>query len=129
MDDAYMFSNIKFVLTDNLQSCHGQYTDTQVSRCSKIVGSVGKAIEQIFQADIVGDFIPRSSASDDRSRSKIKKFIEEYQQEELFVDLGDRHHSGFSDFKHKIFVKNPEKLNARLQKYGKALENEEFIYA
>lgn len=35
--------------------------------------------------------------------------------EDLFVDKGDeRHHSGFNDFRHNISVKNPEKLNARL---------------
>lgn len=50
--------------------------------------------------------------------------------EDLCVDKGDeRHHSGFNDFKHNISVKkNPEKLNARLNKYVKVLENEEFLY-
>lgn len=35
---------------------------------------------------------------------------------------------GFIDFRHNISVKNPEKLNARLNKYVKVLENEEFLY-
>lgn len=49
--------------------------------------------------------------------------------EDLYVDKGDeRHQSGFNDFRHNISVKNPEKLNARLNKYVKVLENEEFLY-
>ena len=59
---------------------------------------------------------------------KIKKFIHEYQGEDLFIDIGDRHHTGFLNFAHKIAIKNPEKLHARLQKYVKNLENEEYIY-
>lgn len=49
--------------------------------------------------------------------------------EDLFVDKGDeRHQSEFNDFRHNISVKNPEKLNARLNKYVKVLENENFLY-
>lgn len=59
---------------------------------------------------------------------KIKKFIHEYQGEDLFIDISDRHHTGFINFAHKIAIKNPEKLHARLQKYVKNLENEEYIY-
>lgn len=48
----------------NLKNSHGQYTETQVSRCSKIVGSVGKAIEEILQVNVIQDYIPRSPSSD-----------------------------------------------------------------
>jgi hypothetical protein len=107
-----------FVLTANLKNCHGQYTDTQVSRCSKIVGSVGKAIEEI-STEVVNDYIPRSAATEGTSRDKIKKFIQEYREEHLFTDEHERHHTGFHNFEHKVVVKNPEKLHSRLQKYVK----------
>lgn len=49
--------------------------------------------------------------------------------EDLFVDKGDdRYYSGFNDFRYNILVKNLEKLNVRLNKYVKVLENEEFFY-
>lgn len=95
-----------FILTANLKNSHGQYTETHVSRCSKIVGSVGKAIEEIFQVNVIQYFIPRSPSSDVSSKAKLKKFIEEYGIEDLFVDKGDeRHHTGFNDFRHNILVK------------------------
>lgn len=53
----------------NLKNCHGQYTDVQVSRCSKIVGSIGKAIEEIFYQEVVKDHIPRAAATDGTSRN------------------------------------------------------------
>nr|XP_022295009.1 uncharacterized protein LOC111105128 [Crassostrea virginica] len=116
----------------NLKNSHGQYTEENVSRCSKIVGSVGKAIEKIFEADFVKDYIPHTSASDGSSKAKLKKFIEEYGMEELFVNKGNerhKHHTGFNEFKHEFAVKDPEKLYSRFCKYGKALKNEEYIYA
>lgn len=111
-----------------MKNCHGQYTDAQVSRCSKIVGSIGKAVEEIFSTEVINDYIPKASATDGRSRSKINKFIQEYKGELLFTDTRERHHTSFHNFEHKITIKNPEKLNARLQKYVKNLENEEYIY-
>lgn len=54
---------------------------------------------------------------------KIKKFVEEYHNEGLFEDRGERFHSGFENFKHKVVVKYPEKLQVRLLKYVKSLEN------
>lgn len=53
---------------------------------------------------------PHSAATDGTSGSKIKKFIREYQGKDLFIDKGDRHHTGFLNFEHKIAMNNPEKL-------------------
>lgn len=88
------------------------------------MGIIGKAIEEIFYKEVVKDYISRAAATEGTSRSKIQKFIHEYQGE----DLSDRHHTGFLNFAHKIAIKNPEKLHARLQKYVKNLENDEYIY-
>lgn len=52
----------------NLKNCHGQYTEMQISRCSKIVGSIGKAIEDIFQNDVIQDYIPNAAATDGSSK-------------------------------------------------------------
>ena len=41
----------------------------------------------------------------------------------------NRHHTGFNEFKHEFAVKGPEKLYSRFRKYGKALKNDEYIYA
>lgn len=110
------FTGIYFILTANLKNSHGQYTETQVSRCSKIVGSVGKAIEEILQVNVIQDYIPRSPSSDGSSKAKLKKFIEEYGMEDLFVDKGDeRHHSGFNDFRHNISVKKSREIKCQVK--------------
>ncbi|XP_048736103.2 uncharacterized protein LOC125651518 [Ostrea edulis] len=126
LDLVNEFLNNEF--KSNLKNSHGQYTDAQVSRCSHLVGSVGKSIEDIFQSDIIQDYIPKATTTDGSSRPKIKKFIDEYSGENLFEDDGERHHTGFENFEHKVGVNNPEKLKARLQKYGKSMENEEYIF-
>ena len=41
----------------------------------------------------------------------------------------NKHHTGFNEFKHEFAVKDPEKLYSRFRKYGKALKNDEYIYA
>ena len=41
----------------------------------------------------------------------------------------NKHQTGFNEFKHEFAVKDPEKLYFRFCKYGKALKNEEYIYA
>lgn len=116
------------ILPANLKNCHGQYSESQVSRCSKIVGTVGKSLEDVFQNELIQSYIPNASATGGSSRQKIKKFVEEYHNEGLFEDRGERFHSGCENFKHKVVVKNLEKLQARLLKYVKSLENEEYIY-
>lgn len=116
------------ILPANLKNCHGQYSESQVSRCSKIVGTVGKSLENVFQNELIQSYIPNASATGGSSRQKIKKFVEEYHNGGLFEDRGERFHSGFENFKHKVVVKNPEKLHARLLKYVKSLENEEYVY-
>lgn len=111
------------ILPANLKNCHGQYSESQVSRCSKIVGTVGKSLENVFQNELIQSYIPNASATGGSSRQKIKKFVEEYHNEGLFEDRGERFHSGFENFKHKVVVKYPEKLQVRLLKYVKSLEN------
>lgn len=41
------------ILPANLKNCHGQYSESQVSRCSKIVGTVGKSLENVFQNELI----------------------------------------------------------------------------
>lgn len=52
--------------------------------------------------------------------NKIQKFVQDYHNEGLFKDRGERFHSRLENFKHKI--------TARLLKYVKSLENEEYVY-
>ena len=44
-----------FLTVAYLKNSNGQYTEENVSECSKIVGSVGQAIEKILEADIIKD--------------------------------------------------------------------------
>ena len=80
-----------------------RHTSFQVS---KIVGSIGKVIENIFSTEDVNDHILKASATYGSSKSKIKKFIKEYSGEGLFIDICDRHHTGFQNCELKIFIRN-----------------------
>lgn len=93
------------ILPANLKNCHGQYSESQVSRCSKIVGTVGKSLENVFQNELIQSYIPNVSATGGSSRQKIKKFVEEYHNEGLFEDRGESFILGLRTLNTKLLSK------------------------
>ena len=64
------------LFTDNLKNCHGQYTEDQVARCSRIVGSVGKSVEQVFVTDFLCDSEHVTKSKKAMNFASLKKFVE-----------------------------------------------------
>ena len=63
---TYWFINaimIHILILANLKNCHGQYSDNQISRCSKIGGSLGNGVEEVFSHTIMDKYGHTSKTS------------------------------------------------------------------
>ncbi|KAK3107427.1 hypothetical protein FSP39_014343 [Pinctada imbricata] len=116
------------LLADNLKNCHGQYTEDQVARCSKIVGSIGKAVEQVFATDFLCDSEHFSISKKATNHVSLKKFVELYKPHDLFETNDERrHHTRYDNFKNVIRLDRPEQFIKRMKKYMKKLQDEEYL--
>ena len=68
----------------NLKNSHGQYSDNQVARCSRITGSLGKSVEEVFQHNIIDRHISSSKSSTFSDNINMSKFLHIYLKENLF---------------------------------------------
>ncbi|XP_076080098.1 uncharacterized protein LOC143050878 [Mytilus galloprovincialis] len=100
----------------NLKNFHGQYSDSQISRCSKIAGSLGKGIEEVFQTAIIDKYVHKSKSNSYNNSKGIAKFVNTYMKEDLFQKIKHRRHTGYENFKKIINVKNMNALHKRLIK-------------
>ncbi|CAG2220040.1 unnamed protein product [Mytilus edulis] len=125
LDLVNEFQNNEF--KSNLRNAYGQYSDRQVQRCSRLVGSLGKGIENIFETKIMHQYRRKAKSSRHSHKDSVQKFVKIYLPENLFDRNVRRHHPGFSGFNNAVVVSKPEKLSCRLKKYSKVLEDEAYI--
>lgn len=64
-----------YILLDNLKNCHGQYSESQVSKYNKTGRTFGKTLENVFQNELIQSYNPKASATGDSFR-KFKKFAQ-----------------------------------------------------
>jgi len=114
------------ILTANLKRVKGQYTDTAVTRCSLIAGSVGKGMEDKFMG-VVDSFVGMGKKRKTSHQRDLQKFLKLFTGEKLFMNVPGRHHSAFPNFRHLITLAHPERLKERLRKYSAKLDNERLI--
>ena len=70
--------------TIGLKNSHGQYSENQVARCSRITGSLGKSVEDVFQHNIIDRHISSSKSSTFSDNINMSKFLHIYLKENLF---------------------------------------------
>ena len=70
--------------TIGLKNSHGQYSDNQVARCSRITGSLGKSVEDVFQHNIIDRHMSSSKSSTFSDNINMSKFLHTYLKENLF---------------------------------------------
>ncbi|KAK3101689.1 hypothetical protein FSP39_005507 [Pinctada imbricata] len=111
----------------NLKDSKGHYTETNVKRCSRLVGGIGNDLDMVFE-DIVDKKIHQSKKKDVDNHKAIVKFLSLYSAEDLFTFQYDgRSFKGYENFHHRIQIKNKHKLKERLQKYSSQLDKEQSI--
>ena len=65
---------IHILILASLKNCHGQYFDNQISRCSKIGGSLGKGVEEVFSHTIMDKYGHTSKTSDFSDKKNVSFF-------------------------------------------------------
>jgi hypothetical protein len=113
--------------TVGLKNSHGQYSDNQVARCSRITGSLGKSVEELFQHNIIDRHISSSKSSTFSDNINMSKFLHTYLKENLFKKMKGRKFKGLENRINNICLKKPAELQERLTKYSKQLDKERYI--
>ena len=103
----------------------GQYSEANIHRCSKIVGSVGKCVEKTFSKSVAGQFVTKSKSSRGNYRDDCRKFVEQFSS--VFDHIDGREYVCYEKFVHKIDIKSPTKLRNRLFKYSRILDAENYL--
>ncbi|XP_070559583.1 uncharacterized protein [Ptychodera flava] len=125
LDFVNEFLNNEFKLNLN-KRCRGQYTDTQIDRSSKLVGSLGKSLEKVHFDKLPEkyQYTPHTTSGDTED---VRKFVSEFKSKNLFSCIPHRQHRAFPKFEHSISVKNPQELKERLINYSKELDVEKTL--
>ncbi len=114
-----------FHITEILRHSHGQYTPETVYRAGKIVGHVGRALDKVFQENILNEDGMRGNYHKLATYEKdIRRFVQEYREDRLFDNIPGRHHKAFPDFDSDIVKKivRPKDLKERLLRYSDKLD-------
>ena len=94
----------------NLKNSHGQYSDNQVVPCSRITGSLGKSVEELFQHNIIDRHISSSKSSTFSDNINMSKCLHKYLKENLFKKMKGRKFKGLENFMNNICLKKPAEL-------------------
>jgi hypothetical protein len=113
--------------TDNLRNSHGQYSDKVVGRCSQLVGSLGKAVEAVYTAEVIRKQSYSAKTKRVNTKTSVINFVNEYQDDGLFHHVAGRRHSAFPDFRNQMTIDKPDKLRGRFIKYSHKLNAERSV--
>ena len=81
----------------NRKNSHDQYSHNQVARSSRIIGSLGKSVEEVFQHNIIDRHISSSKSSTFSDNINMSKFLHTYLKENLFQKMKGRKFKGLEN--------------------------------
>ncbi len=99
------------------------YTENTIYRAGKIVGPLGKALDDMFLL-ANGCTDPSTGYSKRVSfEADIKRFCHQFQENHLFDEMPGRKHKAFPEIDRSLFTKipRPAAFKARLLQYTKKL--------
>ena len=108
--------------TETMKHTRGKYTDNMTDMAGKIVGMMGKDIDNIFQTNIGEGEIRRSSRKGDY-HNDIVHLVGDLLGENLFGHIPGRQHRSFPGFLRKTSIRDPGKLKGRLDLYTWRLDS------
>ena len=88
-------------------------------RAGKIVGNVGKALDQVFHGQIAQTEVQDNYRKKFNYEKDIRAFVKEFEADDLFDNRPGRKHKTFPVVSRTLDIANPEKLKGRLMKYSK----------
>ena len=109
-----------------MKHSRGRYTEAQADRAGRIVGPLGRDIDEIFVSKI-GESMQHHGKDDPKYNTQVLEFVEDYHTKQLFDFIPGRQHPSFPQYQYKTTIKNPEKLKFRLEAYSKRLDQERMV--
>ncbi len=105
-----------------MRHSRGNYTEKHMSRCSRMGGSFGKAVDRLFDSGICNQTDSMYDAHKVESadyKKDVTEFVRTLNDEGLFEYCPPREHVGFPCFTHDTNIREPEKMGVRLSKLSK----------
>ena len=100
----------------------GNYTTSQIYRCSHLGGDYRKEIDRVFlQAWGLGQEHYRKKKPPNYNQD-LQRFVREFQEDALFHYIPPRSHSAFENFVCTTSVREPRKLGKRLRALSEELD-------
>ena len=115
------------IFSANLKNSHVQYSDSQVARYSRIIGSQGKSVEEVCQHTIIDRHISSSKSSTLSDKSNMSKLPHTYLKENLFKKRKGRKFKGLENLMNNICLKKPVEFQKRLTKNSMQLDKERYL--
>ncbi len=111
------------LFSDILKHSHGNYTDKVIYRAGKIIGHLGKALDDIFLTEVAKTTQELTYTKEKDYSADIKDFVKQYSQEQLFDFIPGRCHASFPAFEYGLNkIKRPAELKKRLVKYARKID-------
>ena len=91
-------------------------------RCSKLVGSFSRHINDIYCSSVFNLFEDDSKHKEKCFMVDVTHFLNTYYCEKLFNNIPGREHASFKKFKYEIKVRDPGKFKGRMRRYSLNLQ-------
>lgn len=110
------------LVLETLQHAHGNYTKATIARAGKMVGSLGKALDDAFQENVAETSVQESFRKKCDYSEDVSIFVERFLECGLFDNVVGRKHHTYQNFNGKANFNKPEELKKRLILYSKKLD-------
>ncbi len=109
-------------ISETLKHAHGNYTSKTIQRAGKMVGPLGKTLDNLFHVKIAGTEMDDGYTKKRDFQVEVESFCADYKEDRLFDKVPGRCHPSFPEYQCDLVIQDPELFKARLQKYAKKLD-------
>ena len=92
------------------------YSDDQIDRCATLGGEFGKKLDVSFSN--VSAAVSKIQKRKKREVPDVQRFLEEYQEDQLWDYIPGRAHNGFANIKLHFGLTNGQKFAQTIDKYS-----------
>ena len=107
-----------------LKNSRGQYSEAQITRCSRLGGGFGKEIDRMFNAAMFGyDSYTKQRKHTSKYAQDIIRFAEEFKEDGLFEYCPPREHDSFPQYVDSSSrIKSPLRFGRHLASLSRDVE-------
>ena len=107
---------------ETLKHSRGKYSDAQVYRAGRVVGPMGKALDNVYATTFAENYIIVEKEKEANFHDDVRFFIKNYQNEKLFKHIPGREHASFPKYQYDNSILDPSRIKAKLLENSKRLD-------